>query len=89
MRISTEYGDPGFHPDANILDLRITFDGHAVSHVVTADSTRGEITCIGVPLPDELNAELVSHEPGGAGRLSRWTYKGKVEIIENGTERRL
>lgn len=89
MRISTEYGDPGFHPDANILDIRITFDGHAVGHVVTADSTRGEITCIGVPLPSELNAELVSCRPGAPGKLGRWTYRGRVEIIENGTERRL
>jgi len=85
MRISTEFSDPGFREDANMLDIRVMLDGVEVTTCFTCDSDKGEVW---------LGAKLPGREPIEAVRENRdcWTkylYRGKVEIIENGTERKL
>lgn len=67
--------DPGFHPDANLLDIRITLDGKVLNGCLTADSDKGEV--------------LVFTGYTGNGEYVTEVLYGKVEIIENGTERRL
>lgn len=85
MRISTERGAPGFREDALELDISIQFNGKVVNNCVMADSDTGELSVAGRKIACET-------ETGRDERPGMWTvfhYKGKVEIIENGTERRL
>lgn len=83
MRISTQRGDPGFREDALWLDIRIEFNGVVIRNAVMADSDKGEMKTRGYPVSGMPGVYM--QEDGDAS----YVYKGKVEIIENGTERRL
>lgn len=75
MRISVDATDAGFMPDANLFDIRILLDGIEVKNCLTADSDKGEIL-------------VFTGSSANGSWLTEWR-KGKVEIVENGTERRL
>lgn len=89
MRISTEYGDPGFREDALVLDLRIELDGEVVRNCVMADSDKGELKVMGYMPAFRVARVATVYTPARPGVEPTWTYAGKVEIIENVTERRL
>ena len=84
MRLSCERGDTGYHPDAAMLDIRILLDGQGVEACLTADSDKGEVW-VCVEIPGRVYQERIIR----AGEWTRWRYTGVVEIVENGTERRL
>lgn len=84
MRLSCDSHDPGYHPEANLLDIRIVMDGQPVERCVTADSDKGEVwVCL--EIPGRVYQEMVK----APGTWTMWRYTGSVEIIENVTERRL
>lgn len=82
MRISTEQGDPGFLEDAYLLDVTILFDGEPVNMCVTADSDKGEIVRLHIPLDGKEPVDFTYADPA-TGTFARYVYRGKVEIVEN------
>lgn len=79
MRISTEYGDPGFREDALLLDIEVRLDGRKVANAVMADSDRGVVKTRGEPISDL---------PGVYYQGIVVTSFGKVEIVELSIGRR-
>lgn len=49
MRISSKRGDPGYHPDANLMDIVIKLNGEVIRNCVTADDVAGLVVTIGQP----------------------------------------
>lgn len=88
MRISINRNDPGFHPDALDFDIRITLDGETVHNCVTADSDTNELVVSGHPIAGVTVDYYQLPTPVDSWKLYHY-QGGKVEIIENGTERRL
>lgn len=84
MRISVDRTDPGFREDANVLAIAVYLDGVRMEQCYTADSDKGEVW-LGSRLPDREPIE--SRE--SIGYWSSYLYRGKVEIIEDDTGRKL
>lgn len=84
MRLSVDRFDPGFHPEALLLDIRIVYNGKVIRNCITADSDAGEVVVHGEIIGGNLIGERI-----GDGEWPVRTYSGTVQIIENGTERQL
>lgn len=85
MRITTERGAPGFREDALDLDISIWLNGQQVFDCIMADSDVGELACTS----PSLFGLVPYNKDVRKGSATLFFYKGKVEIIEGGTRRKL